>query len=848
MSSDSTKAPPKPGGGSQAARQYFAFSIGLCAAFIVVPFLIVLIDRWLSYAAPWRFRHYSRTHNHRRSFDQWYGWTRKKRAMHMGQTWKYTQGIICYVLQRRHKTRNYDWCFWDPDGSGARAYEDSKFCSIWRRLPQWHKSCAQCIETANGRTCDLEQGMHTISACGAPNICTLRLSNFPLGPSEEVWRGQEDDPDRRAHKQLSMELSRYSLLNPGGMQVASTARRRSILGRGHSILQAQSEETNTATTKRILKTRKCHQGSTRVAYKHALSTRYCSEGPASSPVKMAINATLKTRSFSDTFATGTPTIDATKYSISPHESQQVPWTTLNTSHNLPGSRAPRNSLNPDGTAFSQTSCKLVACTAQEDPCTSLALRYQQKDFTDVSNLQVGICRPKPNSAHMTADQDMYDESYNTTAKQGDCIALRPKKEFSCGHSFDVLSAYEFEDSLDEAESQCDSSTSTRSDMARLCQHRRLWFYEPHMAANCRLTSEPRKAGERRCTEAYGSMSDVGHQPLRKMFATSLSCVVPHKRGRAVDRGIHVSLFDWLSETGDRRESGDRRAVCKSSESGSHSWLSSTDMKPKVARRASDFLLPVNLVGSLRSQWGKTRNDEPLERIIPLPGLHALTRKEHRRPTDHQYVISHSEAVFLRDLNSKLERLQYELTPGFRGPKSVFCVSWPVDAPMFKPILEVQTRNRESSVGLAGKTHNTTGREYDVDQRETIQSMKLLDWRTAVNKARTCDGCENISCRPKFPILNKEGFDTAAWMLRRPPQGSGSDLGPPTTLYAGTFDRHRTLAEWNARTAPNGSGEADLTEQPAKALRIGSKVVKMVMHTKHNGWFHRKQNGVRDVQV
>ena len=834
MSSDPAGGPKKPGWGSKVARQYFAFSIGLCAALIVVPFFIVFIDRLFSNRAPWWLRRHHRTHNRICLVDWWYGWARKKCTTHMRQNWKDTREIISYMLYWRHKTKSYDWCFWDPDGSGAKAYQDRKSCSVLRRVPKWSKICGYCVEAPNGRTCDLEQGRPTILAGGAPNICTFRLNNYPLDLVAKVWTGQREGRHRRASEPVSMDVTKGALPDARGMRDASTARRRSIMRRELLLPQTRNEETNVATSKQLLETRKNYQGLTRGSYKDVLSTRHCSGSPRSNHRTGAINATLKRRSSSDTFASGNLTIAATKCSILPHESQQLLWTTINTGHDLPGSRAPHNSLNSPSTTSLKTSSKLVKYTVQDVPVTILSSRSEQRDLMDVSKLQMGFWRPKP--AHKITNQDIYDESYDTTRNPGGSALWCSQNQLSYGHYCDVLSTYELDKSLDEPISQYNSSTSTRSELARLCQYRRLWYHEAPLAANCRLTSEPGKTGNRSRTGAYGSGSDVSHHPTRTMFATAFSYVPPLRRGRAADRGVCVSLFKGPPKVGDRQG----LAVCESSESKSHGCSSSTILKRKLPRCPSSLLSLVNIAGSFCSQVGETRYNEPWEYSIPLPGPHELIRREHECPKNHQYIRNYTESVSVHDLVGRLDRLQYELSPGFRGPKSVFCVCWPIDAPMFKPNFQVQLRSRKSTVGSKEKTQNTAAGTFTVAQGEAIKSVNLFGWRTAVNETRTRAGCENITCQPNFPILEKEGFDTAARMLRRPPQGSRSDFGPPVTLYAGTFGRRRTLVEWNAQAAPKGlkrtSAEVDFPEHPAKALRIGSSLVKMVMDTKNNGWF------------
>ena len=375
---------------------------------------------------------------------------------------------------------------------------------------------------------------------------------------------------------------------------------------------------------------------------------------------------------------------------------------------------------------------------------------------------------------MITNQDTCDIGQNRTRKTGDPGAWRTQNQLSSGHSFDVLSTYETEDSLGEAISQCDSSMSTRSEMARLCQYRRLWYYQASLVANCRLTLAVAKTGKETCIGPYGSLSYIGHHPARTLSATGFRGLPPLKRRRAVDRDVYGSFFKGPSEVGN----GQEFAMYKSSVFEARSCSSCTISKQKLSNHGSGSLSPVDFAVSFHSIVGKNRDNGSMDCSIALPAPLELMKKGPRSPTNYQYIVDDAESISIHDLESRLNRLQYELSPGFRGPKSVFCVSWAIDAPMFNPNFQVQLRSWKASVGSTGDTPTPGARNSTMTQKEYIKIVNLFDWRTAVNATRTRTGCENISCQPHIPIFEEEEFDTAAWILRRPPQGSESDFGPP----------------------------------------------------------------------
>ncbi|KAI9837780.1 MAG: hypothetical protein M1819_006714 [Sarea resinae] len=142
------------------------------------------------------------------------------------------------------------------------------------------------------------------------------------------------------------------------------------------------------------------------------------------------------------------------------------------------------------------------------------------------------------------------------------------------------------------------------------------------------------------------------------------------------------------------------------------------------------------------------------------------------------ALTISETVFLKGLNRKLDWLEYELSPGFRGPDENPADSYMAKAGLtLNPVSRVtEATKREltrSSAGSKSSEHSTPPPNRHI--RKKIPTPRIDSWRIASNKAR------RVSLKEAFlePITQfgsdelepREGeLDTAAWVLRRPPQG------------------------------------------------------------------------------
>ncbi|MCJ1473019.1 hypothetical protein MMC13_001668 [Lambiella insularis] len=159
-------------------------------------------------------------------------------------------------------------------------------------------------------------------------------------------------------------------------------------------------------------------------------------------------------------------------------------------------------------------------------------------------------------------------------------------------------------------------------------------------------------------------------------------------------------------------------------------------------------------------------------------------------------LCHYDSNFLPELQSSLARLQYELSPGFRS--SPLKTWW------------------RHSAGLPMVTANDTKMNVPSEKQSQQQKYGRIQ--------RSCTGSRELATK------TNSTFDTAAWILRQPPDGIGLEAGAQDFLYTGSLGKRKTLAEWQSkkplRALKRRSSEESLPERPAKIIRRAVQLVKV----------------------
>lgn len=187
----------------------------------------------------------------------------------------------------------------------------------------------------------------------------------------------------------------------------------------------------------------------------------------------------------------------------------------------------------------------------------------------------------------------------------------------------------------------------------------------------------------------------------------------------------------------------------------------------------------------------------------VPSCHQRSRSKRRRSSpdpnhiirNHIKDLSREEVHLLFNLGKKLEWLCGELEP-YRRPAQYLLIfnhwlnrkTWYVyDAPGRVPLPKrveidlkrkrrktlVSSRHKEQQEKPASMTSQTTMCDH-----KTLDEHRLKSWRKAVNIARRFSGMETFHkevedvLKPVDPTPDG-AIDPASWILRRPPQGQGS---------------------------------------------------------------------------
>ena len=163
-------------------------------------------------------------------------------------------------------------------------------------------------------------------------------------------------------------------------------------------------------------------------------------------------------------------------------------------------------------------------------------------------------------------------------------------------------------------------------------------------------------------------------------------------------------------------------------------------------------------------------------------------------------LSSLEKTFLADLDLRLGRLDYELTPGFRGPQGDgTSPKWWFEAVPYAA--SVASRGSQSFLNHAtprlkspnpppilGRSHTTLGISKTIDKTVSASTLRQ---RASSQDLMPPRGTSTYNGEP-----GEGSIDTAAWMLRRPPMGAlREDPAEKLLLFTSGRGPAKTLLDW-----------------------------------------------------
>ncbi|MCJ1290520.1 hypothetical protein MMC34_002059 [Xylographa carneopallida] len=410
---------------------------------------------------------------------------------------------------------------------------------------------------------------------------------------------------------------------------------------------------------------------------------------------------------------------------------------------------------------------------------------------------------------------------------------------------DDMSAYEAEGSLDGAVSLRESNTSIRMDMLHLSQYRKHWDNIPISHASSLSKSIPLLRGVHLLDNSTIRSSQSGFPtPKAKAPSATPTPTLKHiKRKRAVDRGIHVSM-QKESENG-QEELHSPQSILSSPVTDSgleyHTRLLTKQNHDNKADSQAPSLLssPSPQIESENPELlSKSRNGPALVQNEPTSTSLSLDQKE-----------SPSTAItdsFIQSLHTKLDRLHYELSPGFRSPAPAHWKIIDENVPIWSQgphKLSMPSRRLKPRSPKGRSPRRSTIRLQTLPPAPTSSKPSLTFWRIRLNRLRSrarVDQLRALAPATTTTLPAETGIDTAAYILRQPPDGIGTDLAAATSLYLGAFGRARTLAHWqrgsdeltSRKRAPS---QAALSAPPSKTLRRGAPMAKVRLKRDADVW-------------
>ncbi|KZF21717.1 hypothetical protein L228DRAFT_283849 [Xylona heveae TC161] len=167
---------------------------------------------------------------------------------------------------------------------------------------------------------------------------------------------------------------------------------------------------------------------------------------------------------------------------------------------------------------------------------------------------------------------------------------------------------------------------------------------------------------------------------------------------------------------------------------------------------------------------------------------SLPRIFPRHPSSYTPLLSSEEQIklglcsterdFLAQVDRRLKWLAYELSAGFRGPEDNPAEGFQKkrhSAFAGTNVNAVSRVTERRKLQLTNSYESLSSVNFKVPVRRRILMPNIDSWRVSVNKfRRMMTGDEQLTTRPQFGSETEEpregDIDTAAWVLRRPPQG------------------------------------------------------------------------------
>jgi hypothetical protein len=216
----------------------------------------------------------------------------------------------------------------------------------------------------------------------------------------------------------------------------------------------------------------------------------------------------------------------------------------------------------------------------------------------------------------------------------------------------------------------------------------------------------------------------------------------------------------------------------------------------------------------------------------------------------------SERAFLDLMDRKLNWLHHELSPGFRCPEDNPAESYlPISSPGHKKGSRRRAQgheNRTPGSGRGSSLSRTSRVRQQKRVRYRVPNPKLDSWRIAVNNLRK-GARHTASAELLCAILQvEEGgnqdpvegtIDTAAWILRRPPQGWPADPGRDLSVAEKMIVKHQ---DWEKIRRPHRIMKYRYPRKERSTAQLVRKLSGRVLKALYSGSTTSATGGAADV--
>ncbi|MCJ1315303.1 hypothetical protein MMC15_000620 [Xylographa vitiligo] len=805
--------------------------LGVALAMILIPFFLLFFNKIITLA--WRHHKRSRDGAQIQDFRSWYSRiglkNHLKHTRHRRSSWS----AVLNKLGIKHVATDYTTWFWAPEESRLVAVEEPNDVFPARYAsPGWLSRLGSRLRqnspmTSSNTDHELEKGTSRYSLANAPNP---RLD----GASHEINHAQQCSLGHSG----SVPTMSGALNVPCDLENMSTIRRRHMTNGQPWFSRTDNEDIRRATSEELGIATSGQENKKPSEESQASSSPHRSQSFAAQLGRLRSIATRRIISMPIT----SPLSKVRHEHQEPRKEHLSPQKTsipeLYRSRDLCNLHVPANSedtsaLNPLCRKNSINSINRIKRSKSMSNLDVSKTSCDQHLVDDIDNRLKWLIRQNGKDCA----KGIGSKHCGTSGRSGSPVTAHACESTSPAMFLDDMSAYEAKGSLDEAVSRQESITSTRMDMLHLSQYRKLWdnLSVSHASSLSKSMPPLRSSHLLENNTFRSSLSRFATHTAKAPSATAISTLKLVKRKRAVDRGIHVSM---QKESENEQEELNALQSFMSSPIGD-SGLEDYHIAPvkRSPEKQTNFRAP-SLLSSPHMEPENLEMPSPSSNRLALMQNKCTDASPNLEPRDS---LSPTQDFFVQSLHTKLDRLHYELSPGFRSPAPVHWKIIDENVPIWSQgphKLSMPSRRRKlHTLNAKSRRRSTASLLEQLPPETTSPSPALISWRIELNRLRCRAGIDPLHSHAPIStaLPDDTGIDTAAYILHQPPDGIGPDPAAANMLYLGAFGQARTLAHWQHGSRKRASSPADLPPPGSKSLRRVAPMAKVRLERDGGVW-------------